>query len=283
MSTFSNHRSLQLHQGREFHRMELAAALVLVIPVILLILPTTNAADSSGLRRLGDLPLPGSPQQTSNDSPPTEKDCQFALFARDALLQDEILGPLNVGVSVRSGVATLWGAVPYAALAHRAEERIRLVPGLAQVRNELRISVPEDDLAEFPKGPVPNPHVPIQEPKRWDHSAPLVSRGEEVRSSSRRTGAPLLMPSIEIPPGQTKTVSSFGPATNLKPSSGQPLIVVLEKLRRNNESFQGIRFEVQQGVVHLWGNAAAGEEVFNLAQQVAHLPGVQRVVVERSR
>ena len=68
----------------------------------------------------------------------------------------------------------------------------------------------------------------------------------------------------------------------LKVSLPLPLIEVLEHLRQSNERFRAVRFEVQGGVVHLWGNAANSADVFTLAQQVSHLPGVERVVVERA-
>jgi hypothetical protein len=62
-----------------------------------------------------------------------------------------------------------------------------------------------------------------------------------------------------------------------------PLVEVLERLRKNSERFQGISIEIQGGVVHLWGNAATNGDVFTLAQQISRVPGVERVLVERSR
>jgi hypothetical protein len=280
MAAIFNHRKFPWRQRGGFHCVELAAALVVALLVILLIMPTTNAADSPGSRNLAP---PGSPQQTPNDSPPTERDCQFALFARDSLLQDQTLAPFNVGVTVRSGVATLWGTVPSPAIARRAEERIRLVPGLAQVRNDLRISALDDEMAEFLKGPTPQTNLPIQESKRWEHSAPLVSRGEDSRLSQTQHVPPMLMPTIEVPPRPTKIASSIESVQTLKAVAPTSLVDVLEHLRRKNERFQTVGFEVQGGVVHLWGNALTGGDIFTLAQQVAHIPGVQRVVVERSR
>ena len=69
----------------------------------------------------------------------------------------------------------------------------------------------------------------------------------------------------------------------LKVSSVSPLVETLEQLRRSSERFRPIRIEVQGGAVRLWGNAARGEDVFNFAQHISHLPGVERVIVERSR
>ncbi len=246
-----------------------AAALVPVAAIILLGSQSTNAADSfanpnspignaksEGRFRISDLGFGISQGATPGTSPPTEKDCQSALFAREALLNDDCLAPLNIGVTVRSGVATLWGTVPSPALAHRAEERIRLVPGLAQVKNDLRISNEEDT---------------------W--------------LGSNKAGPPLLMPPIAVPrgpdlsltPPPTITVSSFGPAPKPMSAPMPPLVEAIERMGKESERFHGIRFEVQGGIVHLWGSAATSGDIFTWAQQIAHIPGVERVVIERSR
>jgi hypothetical protein len=261
-------------------RLDVVLALVVAVAVIFWSLQSTNAADSSSLL---------------SHRTPTERECQLALFAREALLRDETLAPLNLGVTVRGEVATLWGTVPSAALARRAEEWVRRVPGLAQVDNELRIAALDDLSTEFPDPSAPNPRQGLQEPaKRWDHPAPLVSRGEESWPQSNKINAscPALMPPIQgpgaSPPGRAergeggsaKTWSSFEPVLNVV--SFPPTIVeYLERLRRSNERFRPIRFEVQGGVVRLWANTAKGEDVFTLAQQAARFPGVQRVIVER--
>jgi len=94
------------------------------------------------------------------------------------------------------------------------------------------------------------------------------------------------MPLIQVLTGPQKTVSSFEPRMTqpiLKVSSVSPLVETLEQLRRSSERFRPIRIEVQGGVVRLWGNAARGEDVFTFAQRISHLPGVERVIVERSR
>ena len=63
----------------------------------------------------------------------------------------------------------------------------------------------------------------------------------------------------------------------------RPLLVEnLEQLRRSNERYRSIRLEVQGGVVRLWGNAACSEDVFIFAERASHVPGVERVIVERS-
>jgi hypothetical protein len=281
MASFTVRRIISFNT-QPFRSGVLAKRLILTSGVFLLGFPSTTPADSLGFRRLT---LPGS-AQTSSNSPPTEADCQLALFARDALLQDEFLAPFNIGVSVRSGVATLWGTVPSPALARRAEERVRIVPGLAQVKNDLRTSTHDEELADFLKGTPPDASQSLQEAKRWDHTVPLVSRedaGRQSRLNANKAGPPLLMPAINIPAGPTQTVSSFEPTPNPKLAPIPLLVETLEHMRKNNERFRGIRIEVQGGVVRLWSNAANRGDAFTLAQQIAHVPGVERVIVEQNR
>ena len=294
MSASANQRKCHLRVSGSHAlggRLELMAVLLPVCLMIFLGLQSTNAADIPGERDRKSDGSGGSLQ-------PTEEDCQLALFARDRLLGDEVLAPLNLGVTVRAGVAALWGTVPSPALAHRAQERIRTVPGLAQVKNDLRISNLDEDTTEFLKGPIggkdevreineqqksigsfdPSTTTSPSLTRRREMS-PLVSRGEEFKRSAAKVSPPLVMPSIPVPAGPAVTVSSFEPASHWTPRS--PLENSVERL--NNERFQGIRYRVEDGVVHLSGSPATGGDVFTFAQMAARLPGVQRVIVEQNR
>ena len=277
-----------MNQGR-IYRLKLLWASILVTaissPALLSSLEGRaaegRASDSVETPNLQGLSPPGSPL--------TDKDCQLASFAREALLQDEILGPLNVGVTVHSGTATLWGTVPNVALSRRAEEKVRSVLGLAQVKNDLRIAVGDDETAEFLGMATWRPPAALPEKaKTRDRPIPLVSRAEESWPSSNKAAvaSPPIMPLIQVLTGPQKTVSSFEPPMTqpvLKVSTVPPLVETLEQLRRSSERFRPIRVEVQGRVVRLWGNAARGEDVFTFAQRISHLPGVERVIVERSR
>ncbi|MBY0527091.1 MAG: BON domain-containing protein, partial [Gemmataceae bacterium] len=76
------------------------------------------------------------------------RDSRLAARARRALNEDPVLATLNVGVSVRSGVAQLWGPVPTPSLVRRAEDIVRRVPGVVAVQSELHIEVRDDLLNE---------------------------------------------------------------------------------------------------------------------------------------
>jgi hypothetical protein len=172
---------------------------------------------------------------------------------------------------------------------------------LAQVKNDLRISNLDEDTAEFLKGPASGKDevrrmnderksIGLFDSSTSSHASsslrrrevtPLVSRGEEFKRSAAKVSPPLVMPSIPVPAGPAVTVSSFEPASHWAPRS--PLENSVERLRRNNERFQDIRYRVEDGVVHLWGSPVTGGDVFTFAQMAAHLPGVQRVIVEQNR
>jgi hypothetical protein len=75
---------------------------------------------------------------TSAPSPAAaERDLLLTIQARRALLRDAELGPLNLGVQIRNGVATLWGPVPSPSLSFKAEVCLRALLELTEVRNDL--------------------------------------------------------------------------------------------------------------------------------------------------
>jgi hypothetical protein len=77
----------------------------------------------------------------SSEQPPDNArlDLQLTLRAREAILADDSLAAHNLGVSVRGRQAILWGSAPCLEVARVAEERVRRVPGVTEVRNELHI------------------------------------------------------------------------------------------------------------------------------------------------
>jgi BON domain-containing protein len=261
-----------------------ASIAVAVISCSLVVGSIDAQADDSAAQNLS-APRPAGLPQTSG-APLTDRDCQLALFAREALLRDQVLGPFNLGVTVHSGTAILWGAVPNVALSRRAEEKVRNVLGVAQVRNDLRIAV-DDDETEPSLGMLDSPAAIKEKTKSRDRPIPLVSRSEEA--SSRASNAPVsppVMPLIAIPANPQKTVSLFEPSMPqpaVKISSRPSLIETLDQFRRSNERFRSIRLDIQGGVVRLWTNAARSEDVFIFAQRVSRVPGVECVIIDRPR
>src|SRR2546423_1505766 len=80
---------------------------------------------------------------------------KMTLQARQLLRKDEALASVNLGVSVREGIATVWGTVPSKELARHVEERLRQVKGVTQVRSTIRVELPADPVPTL--GPQPAP------------------------------------------------------------------------------------------------------------------------------
>jgi hypothetical protein len=68
------------------------------------------------------------------------RDVRQTIHARKLLSEDPELAAWNIGVTIQDRVATLWGPVPSAEVAFRAELCLRSVIELADVRNELVVS-----------------------------------------------------------------------------------------------------------------------------------------------
>jgi hypothetical protein len=222
-------------------------------------------------------------------APAINPDWLLTVQARQALLQDDRLAPLNLGVRVERRIATLSGAVPSADLAQRAETRLRQVPGMAGVQNALAVVRPEDPLAEVLLRPHPEqaalprePHLPGTLRPRGE----LTGRGGESQPAPVPGVPP--RPKAQTPAGTAVVITppltlprppEAGPATSPLPGS-VPLERAIERLREGDMRLRMIRVEVQDGIVRLRGIGARAEDIMELAGAVSRLPGVKRVIVE---
>ncbi len=76
----------------------------------------------------------------------SSRDVFHTLQARNMLVQEPELAHLNIGVYVQNRVATLWGPVPSAACAFRAELCLRMMVELVEVHNELYVHEQQEPL-----------------------------------------------------------------------------------------------------------------------------------------
>src|SRR5439155_5112664 len=133
------------------------APFLLASGLLLGLLPSANAAEPSPAASAG---------QRSYER--QIRDWQLTIYARRVLSQDQELAPLNMGVSVRKGVATLWGPVTSASAALRARECLRRVPGLDDVHSELYIVEADNPSIASPRlrpaAPVAPPSAPPRPP-----------------------------------------------------------------------------------------------------------------------
>src|SRR5215831_6999245 len=125
------------------------------------------------------------------DGPPVAKlhdphDIHAALRCRRAAGQDTELARYAVCVTVRQGVATLWGRLPDERLVRRAVEIVQRVPGVFQVRSEVVVGPVEPDRDETPNLPKPITIPVITQPSK---NTEAISR-HEPRSRGVLAGSP---------------------------------------------------------------------------------------------
>lgn len=218
-----------------------------------------------------------------------DRDTLRTLAARRALAEDAELAPLNVGVSVRGDVATLWGSVPSPALAARAADVVRRLPQVGELRNTLLIvprevppdesgppeaasertdaSPPGGDLAALPGTRGPAPGQPSSAVMMPADDGPRITLGQPTTAGAA------------VPRGPLHTAVSLGnPIPH--PASDPDLAVAVEQLRRGDARYGQVRAEVRGRLIYLGGGRPDRLDVMAFAQAAARLPGVERVVVE---
>jgi hypothetical protein len=201
------------------------------------------------------------------------RDCRLTLRARDVMLHDPALsGMTHLGVTVRGGVAVLWGAVPSSEAARRAELLVKQVPGIMEIRSELRVDSPDDPVVQFLRSrPGQVAGAPSRQWVSANRPAALLTfptpEATPASESAARTGITLLPPTISTVPL----------------ANGGDLAGRIAALQQADPRFLGIVADVQQGVVRLGGTVTRWEDLFDLARAISHLPGVERVVLHDVR
>src|SRR5439155_2741874 len=119
------------------------------------------------------------------------------------------------GVIVHQRVAILWGPIPSMELARRAQEVVRQVPGLVQIRNELQIDQSDQPLTKSFALPSPERSASGESALSGPFQAPaaLVGRPTEhgpapAQGLPWRPGRPTLAPALAAPiPGRQEAAA----------------------------------------------------------------------------
>jgi osmotically-inducible protein OsmY len=216
------------------------------------------------------------PPPQPQDATPSFRDVEATIRAREALGKDQELAPLNLGVKVRKGVATLWGPVPSEALIRRATQALEKVRGVYEVRSEVYVVAPQP-------GPVV---LPLPEPpSRTESASPdrFASRLNDL--PGRTTEAPgahvtLRGPvAADDPPPKPEAA----PMRNPDKPPVESVEKAVERLRQSDLRFQSIKTEVSGSTVIVHGGTVRGEYVTKFALEVSKLPGVEKVDVKSKR
>lgn len=210
------------------------------------------------------------------DATPALRDLEATIRAREALGKDPELAPLNLGVKVRRGEATLWGSIPSEGLIRRATQRLENVRGVYKVHSELVVVAP-------PSGPIV---LPLPEsPTRTQSASPGRAASQLNVPPDHTTEVPGAHVTLRRPVAAADPSPSFetSPASNSKPLPSESLEKAVERLRQTDLRFVSIKTEIRGSTVLVHGAKVRGEYVTKFAQEISRLPGVERVEVDSRR
>jgi osmotically-inducible protein OsmY len=214
------------------------------------------------------------------------RDVLQTVQARKLLFADPDLAGLNIGVTVHNRVATLWGPVPAAEFTYRAEQCLRSMTELAEIRNELFVS----DRSEPAKLPLKLDTRPIVPPENVPPPLP-----KELRPVPGAPGVLMLHDPAQSKP--TTTSLKAGPVDRMVlPALGTPqqdklapsplvyaadqaLTAAVREFLQSKISYQEVQFAVREGAVYLRPGNGDANAVQEAARAIAKLPGVAGVIV----
>jgi hypothetical protein len=215
-------------------------------------------------------------ETASAGEPFADTDARATLAARKALHGDEQLAGLSLGVSVKNGVATIWGLVPTDSSARRVERRVKSIAGVREVRGDLHVQA-NDDPPAWDRNRIAKVELDLPAPVVMDSpiSLPPPERARRIEQKDVFPPDALATKSVETTrPGSdpfTEQLVAFKPDPS--PQIG--------KLWRSDKRYAGVEFEVKQGVVRLSGKFESWNDVWPFAEAVSLMEGVDRVVIAK--
>ncbi len=236
---------------------------------------------------------------------PTHPDVVLARAALLALDSEPELRGVNLIVSVVDRVAVVGGAVGNSRQSLRAEQIVRAVPGILDVRNTCFVSVGPDPLLKavtervgphLPPRPV-MPQLPGVLTNMPQPVGPLAARSSPSESSA--VGRPSEVVVVRRPPvtGEGFLGAPVGaarepgrpaqdpgemtPADKMRPGrlADAELMATVRRTKDREVRFANLTVELQDGVLVIEGVAPLAADAWDLAQRLQAIPGVNRVVV----
>jgi osmotically-inducible protein OsmY len=254
-----------------------------------------------GILLLSKGQLPGADSRADLDLPDRAQlrplstfysDLRVAVRARSALADDELLGPLNLGVRLKDGTAIVWGPIPSPDYADRVRVALLRVPGVFKVQSDLYVSLPlpEPEGMLLPDGKPAMQSaaaMPARGPVDLLPLAEVKNRASEglFRPDGRVSGEPASLRRELAPQGTTVSllppIALKSPPEEVLPlASAKSVQDLLVQLQQRDGQYRGIRWEEHQGVVVLTGKSGDGTRLMAFAQQVRALVGVRRVIIQ---
>lgn len=231
-----------------------------------------------------------------------------------AIDQDPVLRRVNLVVSVVDGVAVIGGPVSSPAVSKRAEEVVRRVPEIKDVRNGCFVASRPDPLLEAvadrmrpstlpprpsmvdlpgvvsgPQAPPPagiNPNLVAsgQAGATVVVQKPAMPAGEGLLGAPVGPGAPGAAPTG--PAASRNPGSSTAPGLLTGSGAGKPSMAAIDDIltaagnvKKVEARFARLTIEYKDGVLVIGGTSPRAADAWDLAEKLRQIPGVTRVAV----
>jgi osmotically-inducible protein OsmY len=204
---------------------------------------------------------------------PLRRDLRLTFLALDTLQRDPVLAPWELEVHVHNGVASLRGEVPSKEVAERAVARLKQLPQLGGVRNQLT-------LVPLPSVPVPQGAGPRPPSQRDGDSGTKWPPQGVVQAPARQSPPP---PRGKPTPVPVSPTSSGAPAPVFPARTPSGIESAVRRRQLQDERFRRLRVEVQGDRVYLSGAVATWRDLHDFSEAITRIPGVAGVTVREIR
>jgi hypothetical protein len=254
-------------------------------------------------------PAPAGSTPVAARIPSAPPDVVLARSAMAALDADPRLRDVTLIVSVVDRVAVIGGPIPTSDHGRWAEERVRGVSGIADVKNRCFVQGRPDPLVravadrlaanprpitpELPpvvpglkpvpidvaSGPPTNPALAVADPPAGSPSTslrPAAESGGFLLPPVNTTGT---APVSGVPPPVPGTLTAAPSVPAVDPTRPESVLNAAEYVRRTDPRFAGLTVRLENGTLVIAGRAPRASDAWDLSEALRRVPGIQRVVV----
>jgi hypothetical protein len=254
-----------------------------LVAVVILMLSTVSSARAGQSRIIGD----------------AARDVRQTMQARKLMLDDPELARINIGVIVTDRVAVLWGPVPSAEVAFKAELCVRTMIELVEIRNELFVS----ELVEPIRTPLKIDIPPLFLPEKMPPKLPVEPRpilgapgflmGQDKAGAKEPLSRPTSKPKkpfaeINVLPPATLPMLGLPQAGESPKQLAEPpgmtdaereLAAAIRTFLQSKSTYGSVQFAVKNRRVYLKVADQDSDALHEAARGIARLPNVEGVIL----
>ena len=254
-----------------------------LVAVVILMLSTVSSARAGQSRITGD----------------AARDVRQTMQARKMMLDDPELARINIGVFVTDRVAVLWGPVPSAEVAFRAELCIRTMIELVEIRNDLFVSELVEPIRTPLKIDIPPLFLPEKTPPKLPvEPRPILGAPGFLMGQDKAEAKKLLSQPTSKPQKPLAEIKALPPAPlpmlGLPQADGAPrklaepsgmtetereLAAAIQTFLQSKSTYGSVRFAVEDRRVYPKAADQDSDALHEAARGIARLPNVEGVVL----